>query len=84
MSIETIMNAATDSEMSGGLGKAERLYLDAENMGSGHAAHQLGVLYNVGGPGVSKDTESTQYWLNIYLESGFEKTIATDPEWFKN
>ena len=83
MSIETIMNAATDSEISGDLEKAERLYLEAANMGSGHAAHQLGVLYIVGGPGVKKDTEKAQYWLNISLESGFEKTIATDPEWFK-
>jgi len=62
---------------------AEELYLKAAELGSGHAAHELGVLYVVGGKGVEPNHEKSQYWLEKSLESGFEATIATDPEWFK-
>jgi len=57
--------------------------LKAAEMGSGHAAHELGVLYITGGPGVEPNREKGQYWLEKSLESGFESTIATDPEWFR-
>ena len=63
--------------------KAENLYLKAAELGSGHAAHELGVLYMAGGEGVKPNHEKSQYWLEKSLESGFEKTIATDPEWFR-
>lgn len=63
--------------------EAEKLYLKAAELGSGHAAHELGVLYISGGPGVEPDYEKSQYWLEKSLESGFESSIATDPEWFR-
>jgi len=63
--------------------EAEKLYLSAAELGSGHAAHELGILYISGGPGVEPDYEKSQYWLEISLKSGFEGSVATDPEWFK-
>ena len=63
--------------------QAEKLYIEAANLGSGYAAHELGVLYIVGAKGVKPNLEKSKYWLEKSLESGFEKTIATDPEWFK-
>ncbi len=62
---------------------AEELYLKAAELGSGHAAHELGVLYIVGGEDLEPDHEKSQYWLEKSLESGFEETIATDPKWFR-
>ena len=63
--------------------EAERLLLEAAALGSGHAAHELGVLYIAGGPGVKADKEKSRYWLEVSFESGYESTIATDPEWFR-
>jgi len=63
--------------------KAEELYLKAAELGSGYAAHQLGVLYITGGEGVEPHPQKSQYWLEKSLESGLEKTIASDPEWFR-
>ena len=64
--------------------EAEKLYLKAAELGSGHAAHELGVLYISGGPGVEPNYEKSKYWLDKSLESGYESTIATDREWFRN
>lgn len=61
---------------------AEELFLKAAKLGSGHAAHELGVLYMVGGKGIEISPEKSRYWLEISLESGFEETISSDPEWF--
>ncbi|MDH5217393.1 MAG: hypothetical protein OEX19_06850 [Gammaproteobacteria bacterium] len=80
---ELIKKAQIEHYENNNVVEAEKLYLKAAELGSGHAAHELGVLYIVGGPGVETDHEKSQYWLNNSLESGFENTIATDPEWFK-
>ncbi len=81
---ELIKKAQIEHFENNNLVEAENLYLKAAELGSGHAAHELGVLYITGGPGVEASHEKSQYWLNKALESGFESTIATDPEWFKN
>ena len=83
MDIDEIINKAANEFLEGNGKEAERLYLIAANQGSGHAAHNLGVLYITGAPGVSTDKEKALHWLNYSLESGFEETISTDPEWFK-
>jgi len=64
--------------------KAESLLIQAVNLGSGHAAHELGILYGAGCNNLQPDKQKSLYWLNKSLESGFEKSIASDPEWFKN
>ena len=61
---------------------AEKLYLEAAKQGRGHAAHELGVIYIIGGDGLKPDYEKAQYWLPISLASGFKATISSDPEWF--
>ncbi len=63
---------------------AEELLLKAANRGDGHAAHELGVLYGVGCGELKANLEKGRYWLEKSLELGFEKTVASDPEWFKN
>ena len=84
MSPEELVNQANKERFeSNNLIEAERLYLRAANMGSGHAAHELGVLYIAGGNGVTPDSTKSQYWLEKSLVSGFEETIATDPTWFR-
>ena len=80
---ELIKKAQLEHFENNNLSEAEKLYLMAAEMGSGHAAHELGVLYITGGPGVEPNSEKSQYWLEKSLESGFESTIATDPEWFR-
>ena len=65
------------------LKKAEELFLKAAELGNGHAAHELGTLYIVGGKGIKIDFEKSRYWFEKSLASGFEATIATDPEWFR-
>jgi hypothetical protein len=40
-------------------------------------------LYITGGEGLKPNYEKSQYWLQKSLESGFEATVASDPEWFK-
>ena len=62
---------------------AEELLLKAANLGSGHAAHELGVLYGTGCGNLKANPEQARLWLEKSLERGFEQTIASDPEWFK-
>ena len=81
---EIIKKAQKEHFENGNFKLAEELYLEAAELGSGHAAHELGVLYVVGGEGIEPDHEKSQYWLEKSLESGFESTIAIDSEWFKN
>ena len=84
MDIDKLIKQAQEEHFEkGDLNKAEKLYLEAANRGSGHAAHELGVLYIAGGDGVEPNYEKSQYWLEKSLESGFEQTISTDPEWFR-
>ncbi|MCG8014899.1 MAG: hypothetical protein JAY97_01695 [Candidatus Thiodiazotropha sp. 'RUGA'] len=84
MSPEELINKAQKERFEGNnLIEAERLFLQAANMGSGHAAHELGVLYITGGSGVIQDSTKSQYWLEKSLDSGFEETVATDPTWFR-
>jgi len=78
-----IKEAQAEYLENGDIVKAEKLLLKAAEAGSGHAAHELGVLYSLGGEGLESSHEKSQYWLEKSLESGFEKTIATDPEWFR-
>lgn len=80
---ENVKNAQK-ALMSGNGKEAETLFLKAANAGSGHAAHELGVLYIGGAPGVEPNKAESQKWLNISLESGFETSIASAPEWFKS
>lgn len=84
MDIEELIKKAQEELYEGGYSKVcEKLLLRAADLGSGHAAHELGVLYITGGEGVAPDHEKSQYWLDKSLESGFEGTIASDPEWFR-
>lgn len=78
-----IKNAQIEHFEKHNLVEAEKLYLRAAEQGNGHAAHELGVLYISGGPGVEPNHEKSQYWLEKLLASGFESSIATDPEWFR-
>ena len=80
---ELIKNAQIEHFENHNLVEAEKLYLMAAELGSGHADHELGVLYISGGPGVEPNFEKSQYWLEKSLESGFESSIAADPEWFR-
>jgi len=83
MGIDELITLAHEKRFAGNVIEAEKLYLEAANQGSGHAAHELGVLYITGGEGLEPSFEKSQYWLQKSLESGFEATIASDPEWFK-
>jgi len=78
-----IKDAQLEHFENGNIKLAEKLYLEAAELGSGHAAHELGVLYKVGGEGVEPNKDKSLYWFEKSLESGFEETIATDPEWFR-
>jgi len=80
---ELIKEAQKEHFVNGNFKLAEKLYLEAAKLGSGPAAHELGILYIAGGDGVEPNKAKSQYWLEKSLESGFEKTVATDPEWFK-
>ena len=80
---ELIRHAQKERFENGNLELAEKLLLKAAAAGSGHAAHELGALYITGDEGVQPDREKSQYWLTKSLESGFEETIVTDPEWFR-
>ncbi|MBM4207360.1 MAG: hypothetical protein FJ190_04860 [Gammaproteobacteria bacterium] len=83
MDIDTLINMACEKQLNGYAKEAEKLYLIAAQQGSGHAAHNLGVLDITGGKDLEPDLEKSQYWLQQSLESGFEATVASDPEWFK-
>jgi TPR repeat protein len=65
------------------LAKAEELLLKAAEAGSGQAAHNLGTLYIVGGPGVKADPVKSRHWFEKALASGFEATVSSDPTWFR-
>jgi TPR repeat protein len=85
MNIEEIIKSAQKEWLDNHDGiKAEALLIQATNLGSGHAAHELGVLYGTGCNNLQPNKEKSLYWLNKSLESGFEKSIASDPKWFKN
>jgi TPR repeat protein len=83
MDIDKFIAQAHKKRFKGDNVGAEKLYLKAAQQGSGHAAHELGVLYITGGEGLEPNYEKSQYWLQKSLESGFEATVASDPEWFK-
>lgn len=80
---EIIQQAQLECFDNGNFVEAEKLFLEAANEGSGRAAHELGIMYITGGPGLKPNHEKSQYWLERSLDLGFEKTIATDPEWFR-
>lgn len=63
--------------------RAKQLLLSLAQLGDGRAAHNLGVLYITGAPGVVPDHERAQYWLGKAYDSGFEAKVASDPLWFK-
>jgi len=83
MGIDELIALAHEKRFAGNVVEAEKIYLEAAKKGSGHAAHELGVLYIMGGEGLEPSFEKSQYWLQKSLESGFEATIVSDPEWFK-
>ena len=83
METDQLIKLAQEKQLNGNVVEAEKLFIKAAELGSGHAAHELGVLYIGGGEGVEPNHEKSQYWLEKSLASGFEATIATDPEWFK-
>lgn len=83
MDTDELINIACEQQINGNAKEAEKLYLIAAQQGSGHAAHNLGVLYITGGTNLEPDLEKSRYWLQKSLDSGFEATIASDPEWFK-
>lgn len=62
---------------------AETLLLKAAKLGSCHAAHELGVLYSTGCNHLKPNPDQAEFWLKKSLESGFEKTIASDSKWFE-
>lgn len=49
MGIDELITLAHEKRFAGNVVEAEKLYLEAANKGSGHAAHELGVLYITGG-----------------------------------
>ena len=74
---------AMEAWIAGDCRKAELLLLAAAKAGSGNAAHNLGTLYATGGEGVSSDLEKSRLWYQKSLDSGYEETVSSDPEWFK-
>ena len=58
--------------------------LDIARKGNGHACHELGVLYSTNHEGLEADKEKSVYWLNKSFELGYEKTVASNPLWFKS
>jgi TPR repeat protein len=83
MEMSDPVNAAMDVLLNGDAKKGELLLLALAEGGNGRAAHNLGTLYFTGAPGVSPDATKSQIWFSRALESGFEATVATDPQWFK-
>ena len=77
------VNAAMDILLNGDAKKGELLLLALAGQGNGRAAHNLGTLYVTGAPGANPDASKSQLWFSRALESGFEATVATDPQWFK-
>ncbi len=83
MDVNELLNLAMEKQINGDISGAEKLLMEAAESGSGHAAHNLGVFYITCGEGIDHNLEKARYWLDISLASGFEETIASDPEWFK-
>ena len=83
MEINELIRLAEEKRLSGNFVEAEKFFLKAAELGSGHAAHELGILYKTGDGGIETDHEKSQYWLEKSLASGFEETIASDPKWFR-
>ncbi len=63
---------------------AETILLEVAKQDNGHACHELGVLYLHGCLGLKSNKEKAMFWLEKSVELGFEKTVATDPFWFKS
>lgn len=80
---DELVKKAMEEWASGRVPLAEKLLLEAARAGSGHAAHNLGTLYATGGPGVDADPVKSRRFYVQALDSGFEESIATDPEWFR-
>lgn len=80
MQIDELITLAHEKRFGGNVVEAEKLYLEAAERGSGHAAHELGILYISGGNGLEPNFDKSQYWLQKSAGSGFEATIASDPE----
>ena len=78
-----IVKTAMEEMDKGNFLEAEKLLLKAAEAGSGHAAHNLGTLYACGAPGIEINKNNSLKYYEQALESGFEKTVATDPTWFK-
>ena len=62
---------------------AEKLLIEVANQNNGHACHELGILYSTGCDDLKPNREKSLYWLEKSVELGFEKTVATNPTWFK-
>lgn len=80
---EKEIDDAMDILLSGEGERAEKLLLSLAQAGHGRAAHNLGVLYITGAPGVAPDSERAQFWLGKSYDSGFEASVASDPLWFR-
>lgn len=78
-----IEKEAMEAWLEGDLVRAESLLLRAAKNESGCAAHNLGTLYAVGGPGIEASSNKSQRFYEQALALGFEKTVATDPTWFR-
>ncbi len=63
---------------------AEEILLKVANANNGHACHELGVLYLHGNGELRANKKQAFYWLEKSVELGFEKTIASDPNWFRS
>lgn len=49
---------------------------------NGHAAHNLATALNCG-VGATKDTRGEfEYFMRIAVDSGFEKNVSSDPDWW--
>jgi len=77
------LDIAMEAFFAGDLVTAESLLLALARSGDGHAAHNLGTLYAVGGVGVAADPETSRFWYERALASGFEAQVASDPTWFR-
>ena len=55
----------------------------AADAGYGHAAHNLASCLFSGGPGVVRDAERAARYMQVAVDSGFEATVSSDPQWWK-
>ncbi len=54
----------------------------AEN-GNGHAAHNLATALVSGIGATKKNRSEVSYFMQIAVDSGFEKTVSNNPFWWK-